>query len=253
MERINKQYDLSILHTLKLNSEKTTLIDNVTVKCHSQRYTLFLNNNKCVNCGIEGTVVFFEKTERKAKHYHANLYAQRNDELILMTKDHIIPKSKGGKDNLANYQTMCYNCNHTKGNKILDFNKISSENTIKVFKSYKNPDQNLTKKVRKQIFSDNKYDIENLNFIGLQPFLHRPHVLHGKKFKYSVDNKTYTVVRVVDLKNIDILGNIVKIYLKTEDDTNDVKVRYYEGDMTNMYINDEVLRFKRTFEEILNF
>lgn len=35
-----------------------------------------------------------------------------------MTKDHIIPKSKGGKDELNNYQTMCVICNVKKGNKI---------------------------------------------------------------------------------------------------------------------------------------
>ena len=34
-----------------------------------------------------------------------------------MTKDHIIPKSKGGKDILDNFQTMCFECNTKKGNK----------------------------------------------------------------------------------------------------------------------------------------
>jgi 5-methylcytosine-specific restriction endonuclease McrA len=34
-----------------------------------------------------------------------------------MTKDHIIAKSKGGKDHLDNYQPMCLNCNREKGTK----------------------------------------------------------------------------------------------------------------------------------------
>lgn len=35
-----------------------------------------------------------------------------------MTKDHIIPKSKDGKDDISNYQTMCYKCNLEKGNNL---------------------------------------------------------------------------------------------------------------------------------------
>ena len=34
-----------------------------------------------------------------------------------MTKDHIIPKSKGGKNELSNYQTMCTYCNNEKADK----------------------------------------------------------------------------------------------------------------------------------------
>ena len=40
-----------------------------------------------------------------------------NGQEVLITKDHIIPKSKGGKDKLDNYQTMCVRCNKRKGNK----------------------------------------------------------------------------------------------------------------------------------------
>lgn len=37
-----------------------------------------------------------------------------------MTKDHIIPQSKGGSDDISNYQTMCEPCNEAKGSKIED-------------------------------------------------------------------------------------------------------------------------------------
>lgn len=48
------------------------------------------------------------------------LYAVDQDgEEVMMTKDHIIPVSKGGKNTLENYQTMCRKCNVQKGNKLV--------------------------------------------------------------------------------------------------------------------------------------
>jgi 5-methylcytosine-specific restriction endonuclease McrA len=55
----------------------------------------------------------------KAYEYHFNLYAVNEyGDKILMTKDHIHPKSKGGRNHISNYQTMCYPCNQDKSNKI---------------------------------------------------------------------------------------------------------------------------------------
>jgi hypothetical protein len=52
----------------------------------------------------------------ESENYHLNLYAEKDNREILFTKDHIIPKSRGGKNILANYQTMCVECNNKKGN-----------------------------------------------------------------------------------------------------------------------------------------
>ena len=70
----------------------------------------------CVKCGIEGQ--FFRKERAgNVQSYHLNLYAiNSNGQEMLMTKDHIIPKSKGGKDTLSNLQTMCSLCNIEKDN-----------------------------------------------------------------------------------------------------------------------------------------
>lgn len=57
----------------------------------------------------------------KDKSFHLNLYAiDENGKEVLMTKDHIIPKSKGGADDISNYQTMCERCNEAKGNRLED-------------------------------------------------------------------------------------------------------------------------------------
>lgn len=89
------------------------------IKGNSQRYqTFFTKGLKCSCCGIEGKYFGKEKAFRD-NHYHLNLYAvDENGEEVLMTKDHIIPQSKGGKNNISNYQTMCIKCNLAKGNKI---------------------------------------------------------------------------------------------------------------------------------------
>lgn len=84
----------------------------------SQRYQNFAKHGvECVVCGLKGE--FFAKERCKNQdYYHFNLYAyDQNGREVMMTKDHIIPKSKGGKNELDNYQPMCKKCNSHKGNK----------------------------------------------------------------------------------------------------------------------------------------
>jgi hypothetical protein len=93
-----------------------------SVKMASHRYWCFSEHGmNCVKCGIEGKFFALESHKYNSgnKFYHFNLYALDEDgNEVLMTKDHVLPKSKGGKSHISNYQTMCYKCNHEKGNKI---------------------------------------------------------------------------------------------------------------------------------------
>jgi hypothetical protein len=94
-------------------------IDNDDIKVSSVRLLTFkIKGIKCVQCGIKGS--FFRKEKHKNDvAYHLNLYAiNEKGEEILMTKDHIMPKSFGGKNSIDNLQTMCIICNQEKGNKI---------------------------------------------------------------------------------------------------------------------------------------
>lgn len=69
---------------------------------------------RCVTCGIEGTIFALEQPAGYTPHL--SLYAMDDQgRYVLMTKDHIVPKSKGGASNLSNYQTMCLPCNKEKG------------------------------------------------------------------------------------------------------------------------------------------
>jgi hypothetical protein len=92
-------------------------IDGELINMASDRYKLFFDNRKCVVCDLEGTMMAMEKEECDIS-YHFNLYGIVDGKEILITKDHIIPKSKGGKSCLSNYQTMCIRCNEKKGNKL---------------------------------------------------------------------------------------------------------------------------------------
>lgn len=90
------------------------------IKLASQRYQVFLNSGTaCVTCSLEGTFFGVEAfpIDKDNGYYHMNLYAIKDGAEVLMTKDHIVPKSKGGKNHLSNYQTMCSVCNMEKGNK----------------------------------------------------------------------------------------------------------------------------------------
>lgn len=92
--------------------------DGDPIRMRSQRYQLFRKSVRCVRCGLEGTYFAKERfaTNRESERYHFNLYGTNaNGKEVMLTKDHIIPKSKGGKDVLSNYQTMCAPCNQKKG------------------------------------------------------------------------------------------------------------------------------------------
>lgn len=79
----------------------------------------------CVTCGLKRDYVALGRD--KGGNLHWDLYAANG---TLMTIDHILPKSKGGKNKMSNYQMMCSPCNHQKGN-TLEESTESSENLNK--------------------------------------------------------------------------------------------------------------------------
>lgn len=109
---IGEEYLLRNKDTYQHKSDM--VVDGFHVYPVSLRYMNFYQHGTtCVCCGKQGThfrLCGDPATDRR----HFNLYA---DDGTLMTKDHIIPKSKGGLDQVANMQTMCTRCNSKKGNK----------------------------------------------------------------------------------------------------------------------------------------
>jgi hypothetical protein len=86
-------------------SEKETSDDEITMRAREAaesrtrvmpalRWQVFQRDNwKCVSCG------------------------RGSQDDVMLQVDHIIPRSKGGKNELSNYQTLCHLCNIGKGNK----------------------------------------------------------------------------------------------------------------------------------------
>ena len=113
-------YPFHPVHTSKEDSVEE-VIGGVTwkVRMTSLRYYLFERSLECVTCGLSGDHFRLE-THRGSDilRTHYNLYAVLPDaKIMLFTKDHILPRSKGGKNDLSNLQTMCHECNVAKGNK----------------------------------------------------------------------------------------------------------------------------------------
>lgn len=100
-------------NTIHRQERSNITVDGFNVYTKSLRYMTFYQKGlKCVCCGKEGTH-FKLCGEDGSNRRHFNLYA---DDGTLMTKDHIIPASKGGSDHIDNMQTMCTHCNKEKGN-----------------------------------------------------------------------------------------------------------------------------------------
>ena len=91
------------------------------IRFRSVRLQCFKRSKVCVGCGLEGTIMSLDvfKSKSKVASAHFNLYAiDSSGKTRLMTKDHIIPRSKGGKNHLDNMQTMCDRCNVAKGSRM---------------------------------------------------------------------------------------------------------------------------------------
>ena len=115
------------------------------VRANSNRLELFRKSVECVTCKKSGNTFFLQQhrggipkfklnclidnchfcmfkpqAEINSQVPHLNMFHRtEGGKLILMTKDYIIPKSRGGKDSMDNLQTMCCECNCLKGDKIL--------------------------------------------------------------------------------------------------------------------------------------
>lgn len=119
IEEVRTAISEKMFETPKPHSRVTVEFDGDTIKANSLRYQVFFTKGMtCPICGATGAFFAKEKHPNDVS-WHLNLYALDEDgNELLMTKDHIFPKSKGGTDDLSNLQPMCARCNYNKGDSI---------------------------------------------------------------------------------------------------------------------------------------
>jgi len=122
-KRKGRKYQIGEILPLLTRRKKKVKLDGDLIKISTARLLTFRRcGTTCVSCGLKGE--FFVKEKHKkgdSKSFHLNLYGKnKHGSEVLMTSDHIIPKSKGGSDGVRNRQTMCIHCN---GNKADNYNE----------------------------------------------------------------------------------------------------------------------------------
>lgn len=92
--------------------------DGISCGLTSLRMRVFhVHGSVCGRCGEKGTHFAVERAEfsEDIRQWHLNLYS---DNSVMLTFDHVMPKSKGGANTLENAQTLCYPCNQEKSDTI---------------------------------------------------------------------------------------------------------------------------------------
>jgi len=85
-------------------------------KIHRRLRVFWEKGCTCVKCGLSGNKIIKSKAKNSGIHY--DLYHWTKDKKVLMTVDHIIPKSLGGTRDISNLQPMCSKCNNKKADAI---------------------------------------------------------------------------------------------------------------------------------------
>lgn len=119
LERV-KTYPLDfVFDFIKANPDNLVehIIDGDN-KLKIRRARIFADIGITCKCGLIGK--FFALEKWKGNQIHFDLFAvdEEGDD-VLMTIDHDMPSSKGGRNIIKNYKPMCHVCNSMKGDKII--------------------------------------------------------------------------------------------------------------------------------------
>ncbi len=104
-----------VIAVINLGSTEGPVKELEQFKEHHRLKLFYNKGTKCANpyCNNIGTKIMINEIRG---HIHVDVFTSNN---IMMTVDHIIPKSKGGAvDDINNMQVLCTKCNSKKSNKL---------------------------------------------------------------------------------------------------------------------------------------
>jgi len=142
-----------LLSFSRRNKDKFPAIQfgDVLVRVSDTARVVIKDDFTCKGCGKEAEFISVYKTEiDDSTIYGMIFYHVENDKVINHTKDHIVPKSLGGKDTFNNYQDLCVVCNHEKDNTDTEIYipKITRSKELSEEEVYKNRQDNARKSLR---------------------------------------------------------------------------------------------------------
>lgn len=109
------------IHPKKINSNRKKGEDSPLWKGGLERKLWHNNLRRVVKLGNGGSHTFEEWEKLKKKYNRTCPCCGRKEPEITLSRDHIIPLSKGGSDNIENIQPLCRSCNCKKYNKIINY------------------------------------------------------------------------------------------------------------------------------------
>ena len=90
-------------------------------KENRDKLSLFTNIRRARKLAAEGSHTDKEWQSLKAFYDYKCLSCGKREPEIRLTRDHVIPLTKGGTDSIDNVQPLCARCNSKKNNKHIDY------------------------------------------------------------------------------------------------------------------------------------
>lgn len=205
LEEINKRMD----DMYGKNNNLT--LHGFSMKASSLRYQLFNSRKQeCVSCGLKASFWALQSADKSTRP-HLNLYGVNNEgDILLFTRDHIVPRALGGGDNLSNLQVMCDVCNlHKKDTFRINLEQnIEQQEYIKDLKKLYGESFHKPNEYREILYNQLDSDIERLK--ELKQIIQNPTIVYNKEINewwdtaledISILNKTLNKIGRFVMKN----------------------------------------------------
>lgn len=104
-----------------LGKKRPSGVDNPKWKGGRENKLWHNNNRRKTKIGNGGSHTMGEWDTLKAQYNWMCPSCKISEPKVKLSRDHIIPLSKGGSDNIENIQPLCLSCNSKKHDKVIKF------------------------------------------------------------------------------------------------------------------------------------